>query len=115
MTSIISTTNIPWHYDAEGLYLKRTALLSTCGIVVNTSLPPKRPNGMSNPRNISPDEFERWMSTDSRAHNYRLERTPEHLRPSFDLGQSIAMFVDGLVVGGAQSLLLEMSITVGAS
>ena len=66
-------------------------------------------------RNITPDEFERWMSTESRAHGNRLNHDPEHLRPRFDLGRSIAVFEDGQIVGGCHSHLLEMSIPCGAS
>ena len=66
-------------------------------------------------RNISPDEFERWMSTESRAHGNRLAHDPEQLRPRFDLGRSIAVFDDGQIVGGCHSHLLEMSIPGGAS
>ena len=66
-------------------------------------------------RNITPDEFERWMSTESRAHGNRLNHDPEHLRPRFDLGRSIAVFEDGQIVGGCHSHLLEMSIPGGTS
>ena len=31
-------------------------------------------------RNITPDEFERWMRTESRAHGYRFNHDPEALR-----------------------------------
>ena len=61
-------------------------------------------------RNITPDEFERWMSTESRAHGNRLNHDPERLRPRFDLSRSIAVIEDGQIVGGAHSHLLEMSI-----
>ena len=66
-------------------------------------------------RNITPDEFERWMSTESRAHGNRLNHDPEHLRPRFDLSRSIAVFEDGQIVGGCHSHLLEMSIPGGTS
>ena len=66
-------------------------------------------------RNITPAEFERWMSTESRAHGNRLNHDPEHLRPRFDLGRSIAVFEDGQIVGGCHSHLLEMSIPGGTS
>ena len=45
-------------------------------------------------RNITSDEFERWMSTESRAHGNRPVHDPERLRPRFDLGRSIAVFED---------------------
>ena len=66
-------------------------------------------------RNITPDEFELWMSTESRAHGNRLNHDPEHLRPRFDLGRSIAVFEDGQIVGGCHSHLLEMSIPGGTA
>ena len=66
-------------------------------------------------RNITPDEFERWMATESRAHGNRLAHDPERLRPRFDLGRSIAVFEDGQIVGGCHSHLLEMSIPGGTS
>lgn len=66
-------------------------------------------------RNITPDEFERWMATESRAHGNRLAHDPERLRPRFDLGRSIAVFEDGQIVGGCHSHLLEMSIPGGVS
>ena len=66
-------------------------------------------------RNITPDEFERWMSTESRAHGNRLAHDPERLRPRFDLGRSIAVFEDRQIVGGCHSHLLEMSIPGGTS
>ena len=66
-------------------------------------------------RNITPDEFERWMSTESRAHGNRLAHDPERLRPRFDLGRSIAVFEDGQIVGGCHSHLLDMSIPGGTS
>ena len=55
------------------------------------------------------------MSTESRAHGNRLNHDPEHLRPRFDLGRSIAVFEDGQIVGGCHSHLLEMSIPGGAA
>ena len=66
-------------------------------------------------RNITPDEFERWLSVESRAHGNRLAHDPERLRPRFDLERSIAVFEDGQIVGGCHSHLLEMSIPGGAS
>ena len=66
-------------------------------------------------RNITPDEFERWMATESRAHGNRLNHDPERLRPRFDLGRSIAVFEDGQIAGGCHSHLLEMSIPGGTS
>ena len=66
-------------------------------------------------RNITPDEFERWMRTESRAHGNRFNHDPEALRPHFDLGRSIAVFEDGQIVGGAHSHLVEMSIPGGTS
>ena len=51
-------------------------------------------------RTISPDEFKRWMSTESRAHGNCPAQDPERLRPSFDLGLSIAVFEDGQIIGG---------------
>ena len=66
-------------------------------------------------RNITPDEFERWMATESRAHGNRLAHDPEQLRPRFDLERSIAVFEDGQIVGGCHSHLLEMSIPGGTS
>ena len=66
-------------------------------------------------RNITPDEFERWMATESRAHGNRLAHDPERLRPRFNLARSIAVFEDGQIVGGCHSHLLEMSIPGGAS
>ncbi len=66
-------------------------------------------------RSITPDEFERWMSTESRAHGNRLAHDPERLRPRFDLARSIAVLEDGQIVGGCHSHLLEMSIPGGTS
>ena len=66
-------------------------------------------------RNITTDEFERWMRTESRAHGNRFNHDPEALRPHFDLSRSIAVFEDGQIVGGAHSHLLEMSIPGGTS
>lgn len=66
-------------------------------------------------KNITPEEFERWMSTESRAHGNRLAHDPERLRPRFDLRRSIAVFEDGQIVGGCHSHLLEMSIPGGSS
>ena len=66
-------------------------------------------------RNITPDEFEPWMRTESRAHGNRLNHNPEELRPHFDLSRSIAVFEDGRIVGGAHSHWLEMSIPGGTS
>ena len=66
-------------------------------------------------RNITPDEFERWMRTESRAHGNRFNHDPDELRPHFDLGRSIAVFEDGQIVGGAHSHLLEMSVPGGVA
>ena len=66
-------------------------------------------------RNITPDEFEPWMRTESRAHGNRLNHDPEELRPHFDLGRTIAVFEDGQIVAGAHSHWLEMSIPGGTS
>ena len=66
-------------------------------------------------RTITPDESKRWMSTESRAHGNCQAHDPERLRPSFDLGRSIAVFEDGQIIGGCHSPLLEMSIPDGAS
>ena len=42
-----------------------------------------QPSGNATPmlelRNITPDEFERWMSTESRAHGNRFNHDPEAL------------------------------------
>ena len=66
-------------------------------------------------RNITPDEFERWMRTESRAHGNRFNHDPEALRPHFDLGRSIGVFEDGQIVGGAHSHLLKMSVPGGVA
>ena len=66
-------------------------------------------------RNITPDEFERWMRTESRAHGNRFNHDPEALRAHFDLARSIAVIEDGQIVGGSHSHLLEMSIPGGTS
>lgn len=66
-------------------------------------------------RNITADEFVRWMRTESRAHGNRFNHDPEELRPHFDLSRSIGVFEDGQIVGGAHAHLLEMSIPGGKS
>ena len=66
-------------------------------------------------RNITPDEFERWMRVESRAHGNRFNHDPEELRPHFDLDRSIAVIEDGEIVGGAHSHLLEMSVPGGVA
>ena len=66
-------------------------------------------------RNVTPDEFERWMRTESRAHGNRFNHDPEALRPHFDLTRSIAVFEGGQIVGGAHSHLLEMSVPGGVA
>ena len=66
-------------------------------------------------RNINPDEFERWMRTESRARGNRLNHDPEELRPHFDLSRSIAVFEDGQTGGGVHSHWLEMPIPGGTS
>ena len=66
-------------------------------------------------RTITPDEFERWMRTESRAHGNRFNHDPEELRPHFDLDRSIAVFEDGEIVGGCHSHLLEMSVPGGVA
>ena len=66
-------------------------------------------------RNITPDEFERWMRTESRAHGNRFNHDPEELRPHFDLDRSIAVIQDGQIVGGSHSHLLEMSVPGGVA
>ncbi|MCY3690946.1 MAG: GNAT family N-acetyltransferase [Chloroflexota bacterium] len=66
-------------------------------------------------RPITPDEFERWMRVESRAHGNRFNHDPEELRPHFDLDRSIAVLEDGKIVGGAHSHLLEMSVPGGVA
>ena len=66
-------------------------------------------------RPITPDEFERWMRTESRAHGNRFNHDPEELRPHFDLDRSIAVIQDGEIVGGSHSHLLEMSVPGGVA
>ena len=66
-------------------------------------------------RNITPDEFERWMRTESRAHSNRSHHDPEALRPHFDSALTIAVFEDGQIVGGAHSHLLGMSVPGGGA
>ena len=66
-------------------------------------------------RNINPDEFERWMRTESRARGNRLNHDPEELRPHFDLSRSIAVFEDGQTGGGVHSHWLDMPIPGGTS
>ena len=66
-------------------------------------------------RNITPDEFERWMRTESRAHGNRFNHDPEELRPHFDLDRSIAVIQDDEIVGGSHSHLLEMSVPGGVA
>ena len=66
-------------------------------------------------RNVTPDEFERWMRTESRAHGNRFNHDPEELRPHFDLSRSIGVFEDGRIVGGAHAHLLEMSVPGGVA
>ena len=34
-------------------------------------------------RSVSPDQFERWIRTESRAHGTRFNYDPEALRPHF--------------------------------
>ncbi len=66
-------------------------------------------------RSITPDEFERWMRVESRAHGNRFNHDPEELRPHFDLDRSIAVFEDGQIIGGTHSHLLEMSVPGGVA
>ena len=66
-------------------------------------------------RNITPDEFERWMRTEPRAHGARFNHDPEALRSHFDLARSIAVFEDGQIVGGDYSHLIEMSVLGGVA
>ena len=66
-------------------------------------------------RNITSDEFERWMRTESRERANRLAHDPEHLRPRFELGRFIAEFEDGHIVGGAHSHLLERMNNIRSS
>ena len=66
-------------------------------------------------RNVTADEFARWLRAESRAHGNRLAHDPEELRPHFDLERSIAVFENGDIVGGAHSHRLEMSIPGGST
>lgn len=66
-------------------------------------------------RPVTPDEFERWLRAESRAHSNRLDHDPEELRPHFDLSRSIAVFEGGAIIGGCHSHRLEMSIPGGAA
>ncbi|MCY4416578.1 MAG: GNAT family N-acetyltransferase [Chloroflexi bacterium] len=66
-------------------------------------------------RNVTPDEFERWMRVESRAHGNRFNHDPEELRPHFDLTRTIAVVDEGQIVGGAHSHLLEMSVPGGVA
>ena len=66
-------------------------------------------------RPVAPEEFERWLRAESRAHSNRLEHNPEELRPHFDLARSLAVFEGGAIVGGCHSHRLEMSIPGGVS
>lgn len=66
-------------------------------------------------RNVTHDEFERWMRTESRAHGNRFNHDPDELRPHFDLTRTIAVLEDGQIVGGAHSHLLEMSVPGGVA
>ena len=66
-------------------------------------------------RPVTPDEFERWLRAESRAHSNRLDHDPEELRPHFDLSRSIAVFEGHEIIGGCHSHRLEMSIPGGAS
>ncbi len=66
-------------------------------------------------RPINPDEFVRWMRTESRAHGNRFNHDPDELRPHFDLDRSIAVVEDGEIVGGSHSHLLEMSVPGGVA
>ena len=66
-------------------------------------------------RNVTPDEFERWMRVESRAHGNRFNHDPEELRPHFDLSRTIAVVDEGQIVGGAHSHLLEMSVPGGVA
>ena len=66
-------------------------------------------------RAITPDEFERWMRVESRAHGNRFNHDPEELRLHFDLDRSVAVVEQGQIVGGAHSHLLEMSVPGGVA
>ena len=65
-------------------------------------------------RPIIPEEFTAWLRAESRAHGNRLADDPESLRPHFDLGRSVAVFDQGIIVGGSHSHRVEMSLP-GAS
>ena len=66
-------------------------------------------------RPVTDDEFESWLRAESRSHSNRLDHEPEDLRPHFDLSRSLAMFEDGIIIGGCQAHKLEMSIPGGTS
>ncbi len=65
---------------------------------------------MQDLRTVAPDEFERWLRAESRAHGNRLAHDPEELRPHFDLDRTVAVFEGDNIIGGSNSHLVEMSI-----
>ena len=65
-------------------------------------------------RPVTADEFETWLSAESRAHGNRLADDPEELRPHFDLDRTVAVFEKGQIVGGSHSRRVEMTVP-GAS
>ena len=66
-------------------------------------------------RQVTPDEFERWVSAEAEAYGNQLPDDPAGMRAFYDLDRSIAVFDGGKIVGGAYSYEFEMAVPGGSA
>ena len=72
-------------------------------------------------KTLTDADFIPWLHAEARAYGNRLDHDPAVLRPHFDLARAIAVYDSdpaggsGIIVGGAHSHLLEMSLPGGGA